>query len=260
MLAAGLSPATARKAVFALRQCLDAAVADHRLVANPAARVPLPSERSKPPRFLSQGEVERLIEEVPEQYKALVLVGAYAGLRWGEAAGLTRASVDVLRSRIIVTSTAVEVRGKVALGNEPKTTRSKRTVPVARSVMRRLNEHLARFVAAEADALVFVGPRGGPLFRSFGRQVWHPAVKRAGLGAVTFHGLRHSFVAILVAAGCNVREVSEWAGHNSVAFTLTRYGGLFEDGSDAAVDRLDSLLSADSGRSGNVRQLTGSES
>jgi hypothetical protein len=36
----------------------------------------------------------------------------------------------------------------------------------------------------------------------------------------------HSFVEILVAAGCNVREVSAWAGHNSVAFTLTRYGGL----------------------------------
>jgi hypothetical protein len=29
-----------------------------------------------------------------------------------------------------------------------------------------------------------------------------------------------------VTAGCNVREVSEWAGHNSVAFTLTRYAGL----------------------------------
>jgi len=32
------------------------------------------------------------------------------------------------------------------------------------------------------------------------------------------------------------------AGHNSVAFTLTRYGGLFEDGSNQAVDRLDALL------------------
>jgi hypothetical protein len=30
-----------------------------------------------------------------------------------------------------------------------------------------------------------------------------------------------------------------------VAFTLTRYGGLFEDGSDAAIDRLDALLGAD---------------
>ena len=28
----------------------------------------------------------------------------------------------------------------------------------------------------------------------------------------------------------------------SVAFTLTRYGGLFEDGAEAAIDRLDALL------------------
>ena len=94
-----------------------------------------------------------------------------------------------------------------------------------------------------------------PLFRStFGRQVWKPAVTRAGLQGFTFHGLRHSFVAILVAAGCNVRKVSEWAGHNSVAFTLTRYGGLFEDGSDEAVNRLDALL-ADRPDRTNVRDL-----
>jgi integrase len=47
--------------------------------------------------------------------------------------------------------------------------------------------------------------------------VWRPGVERAGLDGFTFHGLRHSFVAILVAAGCNVREVA--------------HGGLFEDGS-----------------------------
>jgi integrase len=73
--------------------------------------------------------------------------------------------------------------------------------------------------------------------------VWRPAAERAGLPGITFHGLGHSFVAILVAAGCNVREASEWAGHNNVAFTRTRYGGLFEDGSDEAVSRLDALLS-----------------
>ena len=39
--------------------------------------------------------------------------------------------------------------------------------------------------------------------------MWRPAAEWVGLSDVTFHGLRHSFVAILVAAGCNVREVSE---------------------------------------------------
>jgi site-specific recombinase XerC len=56
-----------RKAVFALRQCLDAAIADNRLAVNPAISVPLPSERLKPPRFLSQSEVERLVDAMPDQ-------------------------------------------------------------------------------------------------------------------------------------------------------------------------------------------------
>lgn len=98
--------------------------------------MPLPTERQKPPRYLSQSEVERLVDEMPPQYRALVLVGAYAGLRWGEAAGLRRCDIDPLRYRIRVTATAVELRGRVTLDNEPKTTRSKRSVPVARSVMR----------------------------------------------------------------------------------------------------------------------------
>jgi integrase len=122
--------------------------------------------------------------------------------------------------------------------------------------MRRLEQHLSEFVDQTADALVFTAPAGGPLFRSWGRAVLRPAVLHAGLDDISFHGLRHSFVAIMVAAGCNVREVSEWAGHNSVAFTLTRYGGLFEDSADAAVDRLDALLDGKGARA--VSHRTGS--
>jgi hypothetical protein len=92
-----------------------------------------------------------------------------------------------------------------------------------------------------------VAVQAEPARSLFDRRAWRPAVIRAGIPSITYHGLRH-FVAILVAAGCNVREVSEWAGHSSVASTLTRYGGLFEDGSKAAVDRLDVLLRGASSR------------
>jgi integrase len=103
---------------------------------------------------------------------------------------------------------------------------------------------------------VFTAPRDGPLARSlFARRVW----QRAGLPGITFHGLRHSLVAILVAAGCNVREVSEWAGHNNVAFTFTRYGSCFEDGSDEAVDRLDALLVGTDSASPEVVELRRTE-
>jgi integrase len=63
--------------------------------------------------------------------------------------------------------------------------------------MRRIEHHLASYVGPGQSALVFAASRGGPLFRStFARDVWRPAVTRAGLEGFTFHGLRHSFVAI----------------------------------------------------------------
>jgi len=69
LLGSGLSPATVRKAIFALRQCLEAAVADDRLTHNPVLQVPLPSERQKPARYLSRSEVERLVEAMPARYQ-----------------------------------------------------------------------------------------------------------------------------------------------------------------------------------------------
>ena len=54
LMDSGLSAATTRKAVFALRQALESAIADQRLVHNAATAVPLPTERSKPARYLSQ--------------------------------------------------------------------------------------------------------------------------------------------------------------------------------------------------------------
>lgn len=53
LLSSGLSAASSRKAVFGLRQALEAAIADGRLSHNAAAAIPLPAERQKPPRFLS---------------------------------------------------------------------------------------------------------------------------------------------------------------------------------------------------------------
>jgi integrase len=55
------------------------------------------------------------------------------------------------------------------------------------------------------------------------------------------HDLRHTAVALWIAAGANPKEVSVRAGRTSVAFTLDRYGHLFP-GHDAELrDRLDAM-------------------
>jgi integrase len=78
---------------------LDAAIADRRLAVNPAANVPLPAERAAEQRYLDRDQVLTLADTITPRYRALVLLGAFGGLRWGELAGLRRGWVDVLRSR-----------------------------------------------------------------------------------------------------------------------------------------------------------------
>jgi integrase len=239
----GMSAAAVRKSVFALRAMLDAAVADRRLAVNPAANVPLPAERAAEQRYLDREQVLALADMIAPRYRALVLLGAFGGLRWGELAGLRRGRVDVLRSRVTVCETATDIGGKITFG-EPKTPKSRRTIPLARSIMREIEQHLGEYVAPGPDALIFTSLTGNPLYRgTFWPSVWKPAVQKAGLAGLRIHDLRHTYVSLMIAAGANPKEVSTWAGHSSVSFTLDRYGHLYDEHGDDVADRLDVLLS-----------------
>ena len=94
-----------------------------------------------------------------------------------------------------------------------------------------------------ADAHVFTSDKGGTLRTSnFRAKVWLPAVRAAGLAPLRPHDLRHTAVALWIAAGANPKEVSVRAGHTSVSFTLDRYGHLFEGHDLELRDRLDTML------------------
>lgn len=244
MIASGYSPATVRKSFHGLSQMMRAAVSDRRIIFNPCQDVPLPAERQEEQRFLSTEEVEHLAASIDPRFRALILLAAYGGLRFGELAGLRRSRVDLLRGRVIVAETLVEVDGTLTFGT-PKTKQSKRRVPLPRQVVTELDHHLAEYVVPAPDALVFLGPKGALLRRTgFSRSWWRPALERAGLGTLKFHELRHTFVALWVAAGANPKEVSIRAGHSSVAFTLDRYGHLYQDAEFEIPDRLAALLAS----------------
>jgi integrase len=68
-----------------------------------------------------------------------------------------------------------------------------------------------------------------------------PAIKAAGLAPLRPHDLRHTAVALWIAAGANPKEVSVRAGHTSVSFTLDRYGHLFPGHDTELRDRLDAM-------------------
>ena len=72
--------------------------------------------------------------------------------------------------------------------------------------------------------------------------MWLPAVMAAGLRGLRIHDLRHTAVALWIAAGASPKEVAARAGHTSVGFVLDRYGHLFPESDAALRDRLDVLF------------------
>jgi integrase len=79
-----------------LRQALE----DGLIPANPAARVRTPKTERRAIRILTVEEVEALADAFDPRYRALVLLGAYAGLRFGEASALRITHLHLLERRI----------------------------------------------------------------------------------------------------------------------------------------------------------------
>ena len=228
-----------------LSKMLAAAVKDRRLATNPAAGVDLPRIETEEMRFLEPDQVATLADTMDARYRALVLVGAYCGLRIGEMAALRRSRVDLLRGRVDVVETLVEVNGHHHFG-PPKTRQGRRAVPLPRSVVAELERHVA---GLGPDDLVFTAPEGGALRRSlFHRRFWAPATEAAGVAPLRIHDLRHTAVAFWIAAGASSKEIARRAGHASVVTVLDRYGHLLPGEEDRLTDALDLMARAAAAR------------
>ncbi|HZD71630.1 MAG TPA: tyrosine-type recombinase/integrase [Actinomycetes bacterium] len=77
---------------------------------------------------------------------------------------------------------------------------------------------------------------------TFRNRVWYPATAAANLRGLRIHDLRHTAVALWIAAGAHPRAVATRAGHASVSFTLDRYGHLYPEADVMLRDQLDRLI------------------
>jgi integrase len=222
----GFKPATVVKAYQLLGRTMTAAVNADMLPRSPCRAVRLPRVEREKMRFLNPAEVATLADAIGSRYRALVLLGAYGGLRIGEVAGLRRRRVDLLRGTVDVAEIVVEVRGELYMG-PPKTRAGRRIVTLPRSVVEELAEHLGP--VGEADAWVFTADKGGGLRPSnFRVKVWRPAVRTAGLAPLRPHDLRHTAVALWIAAGRTRRrsacglDIPRWRSPWTATVTCSR--------------------------------------
>lgn len=235
----GLAPATTRKAYQLLAAALSDAVDNGFIPLSPCRNVKLPKLTTSVMRVLEPAETKALAGAIDERYRAMVLAAAYTGLRFGELAALRTERFDALRRTVRIEESLAEVRGEF-LFKPPKSDASHRTVSVPSFVVEELAQHLA--VHADGSGLIFSAPSGGPIRRTnFRRRIWLPAVRASVGEPCTFHDLRHTHAALLIAVGEHPKVIQERLGHASIKTTLDIYGHLFEGLDEAAADRLDKV-------------------
>ena len=102
--AEGVSASTRAKAYRLQSRILGAAVEAGYLLRNPCTVKGAGQERAPEMRFATVAQVAALADAIAPRYRALVLVAAYGGLRWGELVGLRVKRVGLLHGRVTVLS------------------------------------------------------------------------------------------------------------------------------------------------------------
>jgi integrase len=119
---------TVAKAYRLLRTMLNTAVEDGKIIANPCVIRGAAVERSPERKTATVEQVYALADAIEPRYRVAVLLGAFAGLRFGELGALTRERVDLEAGTVAVTEAAIEITGGHRQIGEPKTDAGRRVV------------------------------------------------------------------------------------------------------------------------------------
>ena len=198
--AEGLSPASQNRYLAALKRIYKAAVTYGACKTNPAAAVTMQAEEIKPKDVLDDDEFERLLGELPEYSRRIVVAAAETGMRASEIRRLLWEDVDLV---------AGELRVSVAKNKEY------RVVPLTRR-LRTLLEDMRVEATPHPTA---------PVFEAVDiKKGLAAALKRAGIEKhVTLHSFRHQFATRALEAGVSSFHLQAIGGWKSPVM-LQRYG------------------------------------
>jgi integrase len=201
-------------------------------------------ERPKPgrsrTRYLSETEIQRLLEQSSDDAVAINATLIFSGLRVSELLGLTWSDIDftgnLIRVRYQMSRQGTRTPLKTAAGERDVIMMSQL------ASLLRSRKVAARF-SADQDLMI-----GNGVGRTLGytrlRKAFAAAAQRAEVLGATPHTCRHTFASILIDRGSSVEFVSQQLGHASTKTTWDIYVHLFRarEQADAARRELDAAF------------------
>ncbi len=194
--------------------------------ADKAELLSLPKCEKKERKMLSVSQQNLLISYLSKSASTSdlgVFIAAVTGIRIGELCALQWSDIDLEKRIITVTKTMQRIKnigGRTATKiviTLPKSRTSERELPIPEILFSRLKS-----MKKSDDNYILTGEKIFSEPRTM-QYRFKSILKKLNLPSVNFHSLRHMFATRCIAAGADVKTLSELLGHSSVEMTLNRY-------------------------------------
>jgi integrase len=234
---------TARAHAYALlRTILSSAVLDGLLPANPChIRGASGTTRRHRIEPASMPQLEVILDNMPEQYRLMILLASWCALRFGELTELRRGDLDLSHTRVKVTRGVTWIDGKPTIG-APKSTAGICDVGIPPHLVPAVRRHLQDHVGWGKDTLLFSTANGEQIGRGGAFQKhWERARKAAGRDDLRFHDLRHTGAVMAAQSGATIAELMGRLGHTTPAMAI-RYQHVAEGRDDEIARRMSEMI------------------
>lgn len=228
-----LSASTIKSIFQVVNRALGSAHKKGYLLEDICDRIVLPKVKRTKINALSSSEQRRLEKAANKAPEGLpTLLALHTGLRIGEIAALTWENIDFSKRKLYVESTYQRVQLPSANGRktslvlgETKTSASQRCVPLSSKLIRLLKKWKAQHLG-ESHLFTKNGRPAEPRLLGYHFQ---QIAKKAAIGRVHFHQLRHTFATRCMEVQGDIASISSLLGHSSAKTTLDIYvDSLFE--------------------------------
>jgi len=188
--------------------------------------------------ILKPDQIRKLLDATESnKYRTLFLTAVMTGARQGELLGLKWFDVDFERKQIHIKRTFNNGRFF-----EPKTKSSIRSIDISPALILELRKWRLASGSKDQD-LVFTNESGGPIYHdNMYKRHFKPALKTAGLPAIRFHDLRHTYASLLIEQGENIKYIQSQMGHSTPTVTLDVYSHLMKSENPEAAMRLEKTI------------------
>jgi len=171
------------------------------------------------------------------------------GARRGEALALRWGDVDFQKNVIRIERALEQTKGSIRV-KSPKTKNGRRSVTISPWLTAELRSHRARQDERHLSFGIGRAPDDTPVFAKWNGEFRSPSRMSQDFAAAmdtlkidcTLHGLRHTHVSQLIAAGLDVLTISRRIGHASPAITLNVYSHMFSNTDTRAAEIMEATF------------------